>query len=100
VDVDLLDDGSAVATWVELAQSSGQFRLRRIEPSGAKSAAVTITDLTDGNASGFPRMALSQRQLVFAWTERAGSNDADSKDALVVRTASARLPAMRQVVTN
>jgi hypothetical protein len=100
VDVDLLDDGSAVATWVELAQSTGQFRLRRIESSGAKSAAVTITDLAGGSASGFPRMALLERELVFAWTERAESTDADSKAALVVRTAAARLPAKRQIGTN
>ena len=99
VDVDLLDDGSAVATWVELAGNHAQFRLRRIERSGAKFAAVTITDLAGGSATGFPRMALLRDELVFAWTERGEGNGADN-GALVVRTAAARLPAMRQSVTN
>ena len=35
VDVELLDDGSAVATWVEVADNRAQFRLRRVEPSAA-----------------------------------------------------------------
>ena len=81
VDVDMLDDGSAVATWVELADNQRQFRLRRIEPSGAKSPGVTITDLAGSSASSFPRMALVEGELVFAWT-----------DASVIRTAAARLP--------
>jgi hypothetical protein len=81
VDVDMLDDGSAVATWVELADTHRQFRLRRVEPSGAKSAAVTITELAGASASSFPRMASLGGELVFAWT-----------DGSVIRTAAARLP--------
>jgi hypothetical protein len=69
VDIELLEDGSAVASWIEFADQRSQFRVRRIEPSGARSPAVTIAGLDSGRASGYPRIGLSGDQLVFAWTE-------------------------------
>jgi hypothetical protein len=67
VDVELLDDGSAIATWVEFADDRSQFRMRRIEPSGMRSPSITINGAS--RVSGYPRVARSGRELVFAWTE-------------------------------
>lgn len=39
VDVALLDDGSAAATWIEFADGKAHFRLRRITRSGERSPA-------------------------------------------------------------
>ena len=69
VDVELMTDGSAMASWIEFAEQRSQFRVRRVEPLGAKSPAVTVSGLASGRASGYPRMGLSGDQLVFAWTE-------------------------------
>jgi hypothetical protein len=92
VDVELLNDGSAVATWVEYADGRSQLRMRRIEVSGAKSEAVSVAaSIEGGSASGFPRMARHGDELVFAWTESAvtgGSGEA----LLTVHTAVAHLP--------
>ena len=85
VDVEMLDDGSAVATWVEFADDRSQFRMRRVEPSGMRSAAITING--DGRVSGYPRVARSGNELVFAWTEGV-----EGEGALKVRGAIARLP--------
>ena len=63
----MLDDGSAVATWVEFADDRSQFRMRRVEPSGMQSAAITISG--NSRVSGYPRVARSGNELVFAWTE-------------------------------
>jgi len=89
VDVEMLDDGSAVATWVEFADQRGQFRLRRIERSGAKSAPVTIAGGPMGGRVGMgpPRMARAGNELVFAWTETPASGGPGS-----VKTAAAVLP--------
>jgi hypothetical protein len=95
VDVDLLDDGSATATWVDLADKRGEFRLRRIEPSGARSAPITIAGVSSSAASGTPRMARQGNELVFAWTESTSGDPSQSDTALVVKTAAARLPAAR-----
>jgi hypothetical protein len=87
VDVELLDDGSAVATWVEFADGRSQFRMRRVEPSGARSAAIQVTT-GPGRVSGYPRVARSGDELVFAWTESAGEDESGQK----VKGAIARLP--------
>ena len=41
VGVVLLDDGAAAVTWVEF-DNGARFRVRRVEPSGARSAAKQI----------------------------------------------------------
>jgi hypothetical protein len=94
VDVELLDDGSAVATWIELVDNRGQFRLRRIERSGIKSAPVTIADRAGSSMDSFPHMVSRDGELVFAWTERVRGDDA-GESGLVVRTAAGRLPPTR-----
>lgn len=69
VDVALLDDGSAAATWIEFADGKSQFRMRRVTASGGRSSSVTVSGLAAGRASGYPRMAQSGGELIFAWTE-------------------------------
>jgi hypothetical protein len=86
VDVELLPDGAALATWIEFADQRAQFRARRIDRSGARSPAVTIAGIAGNRASGYPRAALGRGEIVLAWTESA-------EGALQVRTAAAALPA-------
>lgn len=42
VDIELLGDGSAVATWLEFADRKSQLRARRVHPSGSKSPPITL----------------------------------------------------------
>lgn len=87
VDVALVADGSAaIATWIEFADQRSQFRVRRIDRSGARSAPVTVAGLAAGRASGYPRMALNGRELLFAWTESGAGG------AMLIKTATAPLP--------
>jgi hypothetical protein len=41
VDVEQMPDGSAVVGWIELANRSAAFKVRRVERNGQRSAAVT-----------------------------------------------------------
>lgn len=84
VDIELLPDGSAAASYIEYAENRAQFRVRRIEPSGARSEPVTVAGIDSGRTSGYPRIARSGNEIVFAWIER--------EDVSQVRTAVARLP--------
>jgi hypothetical protein len=84
VDVQLLADGSAVATWIEFLEGRAQFTLRRVEASGQRSSAMAVSGLNAGRSSGYPRMARFGDELVFAWTEPT--------DTPGVRTAIARVP--------
>ena len=89
VDVQILPDGSAAAVWIELTGQRGELRVRRVEPSGERSAAVTVAGLDGSRSSGYPRLAYHGGELTFAWTESSGSGQ---PAALQVRTATAQLP--------
>lgn len=82
VDIELLDDGSAVATWMEFANGRSSFKMRRVEPSGAKSAPVEITS---ARITGYPRVSRSGDELILAWTESgdAGESPEQVKGAMV-----------------
>jgi hypothetical protein len=84
VDVVLLPDGAAAATWIEFADGRAEFRMRRVTASGERSAAMPISALASSRASGYPRMAAHGRELVFAWTEAGTPSQ--------VKTAVAALP--------
>jgi hypothetical protein len=85
VDVELLPDRSAVATWIEFAGQRAQFRVRRVDRTGVKTSPVTIAGLQGNRAAGYPRLAVRGDELIFAWTE---TDNARSQ----VRTARASLP--------
>lgn len=84
VDVDVLDDGSVVAGWIEFADGKSAFRIRRVTPRGQRSASQTVSALESGRATGYPRLVRRGNELLFAWTETG--------EQPRVRTASARVP--------
>ena len=84
VDVELLPDGSAVAAYVEFANQRADFRVRRLTRNGEKSPPVVVSSVAGNRSSGYPRMALSGNELIFAWVDRTVGSQ--------VRTAVARLP--------
>ena len=86
VDVELLPDGAALATWIEFADQRAQYRARRIDRHGTRSAPVTVAGIAGNRASGYPRAAIANGEVVFAWTESIDGG------GLQVRTAAARLP--------
>jgi hypothetical protein len=79
--VQMLPDGSAAVAYIEFADKHSQFRVRRISPSGVRSAPATIAD-TSGLR--YSRMARDRDELLFSWTD----GDAGSSS---VRTARANI---------
>jgi hypothetical protein len=86
VNIELLTDGSAAVSWIEFANQRSQFRVRRVEPGGTRSTAVTIAGIAEGRTSGVPRLVHDRDELLFAWAET-------DKGASRVRTAKASLAA-------
>jgi hypothetical protein len=86
VDVELLPDGAAIVSWIEVADKRSEFRIRRVDRSGQRSQSTSVAGINANRSSGYPRMARRGNELVFAWTdtEAVGSR---------VRTATARLVA-------
>ncbi|MGE0446784.1 MAG: sialidase family protein [Vicinamibacterales bacterium] len=91
VGIELLEDGSALALWVEFADQRAQVRARRIEPSGMRSQPMTVAGTGEGRASGIPRVALSGEEVVVAWTETTGA-EAGAETLQQIKTAVARVP--------
>lgn len=79
--VALEKSGSAIVGWVESANQTPQFQIRRVQPNGTRSAGVTVA-----NQSGtrYPRMALVRDEVVLAWTE-------SEQESSRVKTARARV---------
>jgi hypothetical protein len=88
VAIEMLDDGSAVASWIEFANQRSQFRARRIEASGTKSAPITIAGAAGtGRVGGVPRMVRTGNELLFVWVDTPESGGIGG-----VKTAVAALP--------
>lgn len=69
VDIALLPDGDALVVWIErTGGDTAAVRTRRVHRSGRTGETSTIAASSAARASGFPRMALSDSNVVFAWT--------------------------------
>ena len=73
VDVVMLDDGSAIVTWLERTAEGTVILGRRVAANGAAGDPRPLADSDAARASGFPRMArLAPDRLMLAWTDPAG----------------------------
>ncbi len=77
VDVTLLDDGSALVTWLEegagAARGAAAILSRRVARDGSASDPVALAATDAARASGFPRIArLGADRLMLAWTDPGG----------------------------
>jgi hypothetical protein len=68
VQVELVADGSAAVSWIELGKGPSQLKVRTVSPSGARSRPA---DIAVGLGTQFPRMGAAKGELVFAWTENS-----------------------------
>lgn len=68
VDVALMDDGSALVSWMESSAAGPSLHLRRVRADGRREASITVVPAGAGLTNGFPRMVRVHDRLVFAWT--------------------------------
>jgi hypothetical protein len=68
LEVLLLDDGSALVSWLETTPEGSSLRVRRVGAGGQRDAAVTVLPAGTAISNGFPQMVRAGEQLVFAWT--------------------------------
>ena len=64
----LLDDGSAVVSWLEATgEGRGEVRIRRVRPDGRLGDMMTVASSTSGRSTGVPQMVLRSGNLIVAW---------------------------------
>jgi hypothetical protein len=81
--VALLEDRSAVVSWIEAGNARSQLRVRRVEGNGTRSAPMTVAG---GLGNQHPRMIEHEGELLFAWVE-------STRGTTRVRTARAAVHA-------
>ncbi len=68
VDVVMLDEESALVSWLERGPDSTRIALRRVTPSGVSQSTFVATT-SQARSSGFPRMAMVDDEIILGWTE-------------------------------
>jgi hypothetical protein len=69
VDIELLDNGSAVVSWMENQKEKGaDIRIRNVFQDGSVVPPMIVADTTNARSSGVPRMTRAGNNLFIAWT--------------------------------
>lgn len=69
VDVQMLRDGDAVATWIEGTGDAASIVMRRVSPRGVMGEVTPIAKTGAARGIGTPRIAVAGDRLYVAWTE-------------------------------
>ena len=72
VDVVLLDQNTAVVSWLRTAGQSADIRWRVVSRDGTSRPSQQLATTRASRASGFPRVERYRGRLFFAWTDAVG----------------------------
>ena len=67
----VLDDGSALVTWIEGTADDSSILVRRVQADGRLAAPQKLAATTSARGAGFPRATLTGNTAWFAWTDLA-----------------------------
>lgn len=84
VDVVMLDDRTALVSWLEQTAAGAEIRARRVSRDGTAAPSMKIADSATARAAGFARIARVGQDVYFTWTEQS----ATSKKIHVARVRS------------
>lgn len=69
VDVVMIDENNALASWVEDHESETFIKFRKVSVGGDIGEVKTLTTTDAARASGFPQIAVYNGNMYFAWTD-------------------------------
>ena len=73
LDVILLDEETALVTWLEQTGAGGEIRTRRVRRNGSPEPAIKIADSSTSRAAGFARTAKLGPYVYVTWTEQSAA---------------------------
>jgi len=82
VDIELLDDNSALVSWMDVVNDNTVIQLQRVQQDGTVSEIITLTEASESRSSGFPRMVIKDNLAYLSWTH-VGDDNLDIKTAIV-----------------
>jgi hypothetical protein len=74
VDVVMLDERTALVSWLEQTPQGAEIRARRVSRDGIAEPSMKIADSATARAAGFARMARVGGDVFFAWTEQSATS--------------------------
>ncbi len=86
VDVALLDDMTAVVTWVERSPdnaSKALYKLKQVDQNGNVLQDQIIAEISSSRTSGFPQLTKMGSQLITAWTQINEDGSKQIKTAII-----------------
>ena len=87
VDLEMLDDGSALASWVEWTEGKEALFLCRVHRDAGCISRELLATNSEGASVNFPRMARLGRDVYLAWTQPDANGD-----SIVIRRAVLAAP--------
>ena len=69
LDTILLQDGSALVSWIEKTDGGAEVRVRRVDTDGTPDVSSVVAVTSVARASGVPRMTRNGNAVYIAWTE-------------------------------
>jgi hypothetical protein len=69
VGLTLLDDGTAVVSWLEGDRSKSTLRCRRVREGARPSGSTPVAQFKGPHTPGVPQLSRDHDRLVFAWTQ-------------------------------
>jgi hypothetical protein len=71
VDVAVLENGSAIVSWLRSQGDGLGLMMRVVDGAGELTEPVTIAEIDSARPLDFPQMVYDGTRLVFAWTDFA-----------------------------
>lgn len=83
VDIELLEDGSALVSWMDTVEGNTQIQLQRVTQNGELSNIVTLAKSSESRSSGFPRMVVKGNRAYITWTKVNEGNKLSIETAII-----------------
>lgn len=74
VDVVMLDERTALVSWLEQTPQGAEIRARRVSRDGRPEPSMKIAEAATARAAGFARIARVGAEVFFTWTEQGASS--------------------------
>jgi hypothetical protein len=68
VDLELLEDNSVIALWVDTIEEQAVIQIQRINETGEKSEILSLAKTSNDRSSGFPRMVIKDNIAYLTYT--------------------------------
>lgn len=73
IDLEMLDDGSVIVSWINVYDGKGKIALRKIKQDGKKGEIINPATISTKRISGFPQIEKFKKNLILSYTNEIES---------------------------